>query len=275
MILHDRSKDGSLGFCPDIPRAFTCLEEARNSLDFHWNSCIQLLNAIEQGGPFPDPDPVGFQAEINRLKCSSVCEQWLAAFQAFLQHSGKTLDSKAWQAARVLQISQEFAKTYLDASAFSVLTDETVWDKYCSRYESIVLLAASILEESSRDANITPKRGPAFCIDMNIVAPLYAVAHKCRHPVVRRKAVSLLYFTPRQEGIWDSVLTARVAERLIEIEERGLGRVTCCYDVPDWARISDVNIKFDLQGRLGTVRYSRQRSSLEKVRDTVEETVKW
>ena len=98
---------------------------------------------------------------------------------------------------------------------------------------------------------------------------------KCRHPVIRRKAVSLLYTAPRQEGVWDSILTARVAERLIGIEEAGLGTVVSCEDVPDWARISDVEVKFDLHGRLGTVKYSRQRSPLEKVRDTVMESVRW
>ena len=98
---------------------------------------------------------------------------------------------------------------------------------------------------------------------------------KCRHPVVRRKAISLLYAAPRQEGVWDSILTARVAERLIGIEEAGLGTVTTCEDVPDWARISDVSVEFDLQGRLGTVKYSRQRSPLVKVRDTVMVLVRW
>ncbi len=108
-----------------------------------------------------------------------------------------------------------------------------------------------------------------------ITTDLSKKAHKCRHPVIRRKAVSLLYSSPRQEGIWDSILTARVAERLIGIEEAGLGKVTRCEDIPDWARISDVEVSFNRQGRLGIVRYSRQRSPLEKIRETVVESVKW
>ena len=68
---------------------------------------------------------------------------------------------------------------------------------------------------------------------------------------------------------------ARVAERLIGIEEAGLGKVTRCEDIPDWARISDVEVKFNWQGRLAIVRYSRQRSPLEKIRETVVESVRW
>ncbi len=102
-----------------------------------------------------------------------------------------------------------------------------------------------------------------------ITTDLGKKAHKCRHPVIRRKAVALLYSSPRQEGVWDSILTARVAERLIGIEEAGLGKVTRCEDIPDWARISDVEVSFNRQGRVGTVRYSRPRSPLEKVREYV------
>ena len=39
--------------------------------------------------------------------------------------------------------------------------------------------------------------------------------------------------------------------------------------------MSDVEVKFDLHGRLGTVRYSRQRSALARVRDTVMESIRW
>jgi len=113
-----------------------------------------------------------------------------------------------------------------------------------------------------------------FSLDMNIVAFLYAVSHKCRDPLVRRKAVARLKSHPRKEGIWDSVLTARVAERLISIEEEGLGEVTCCQDVPDWARISAVDVQFDLEGRVGTVGYHPQRLGDGKLEDHVE-TFRW
>ena len=275
MKLHDRTKKGALGFCPDIPRAFECLAEARNSLDYHWNRCIQLLNAPEKDEGSQETRSANLDWELDRQKYRNLCEQWLEAFNAFLLNSGQALTGKAWQAVHVLQISQQFAKTFLDASACAILTNETVWDQYCSRFEDIVLLAASIIGSFTHvsDADVNSQCGPDFCLDMNIIGPLFAVAHKCRHPVVRRKAVSLLYFAPRQEGIWDGVLTARVAERLIEIEEKGLGKITSCDDVPDWARISDVDIKFDLEGRLRGIKYSRQRSPLEKVRDTVEDTL--
>ena len=94
------------------------------------------------------------------------------------------------------------------------------WDRFTARYEHIVELA-SLIVEPNPDGN-TQKQRPEFSQDMNTVGPLYAVAHRCRDPVIRRKAVAILYAAPRQEGVWDSMLTARVAEKVISIEEEGL-----------------------------------------------------
>ncbi|KAK4690572.1 hypothetical protein P7C71_g6246, partial [Lecanoromycetidae sp. Uapishka_2] len=163
---------------------------------------------------------------------------------------------------------------FLDLRTYEAMNDETVWDEYTERLERIVFLGSLIVNSHSCD-HITQKRGPEFSLDMNIVAPLYVVAHRCRHPVIRRKAIALLYAAPRQEGIWDSILTARVAEKLIHIEEEGLGNITCPADVPDWARISEVSVKFDLQERSGTISYSRKRTPLERVRAPVIEEIRW
>lgn len=282
MLLKKRPRDIEKGFCPEIPAAFTSLGQARNSLDYHWNGCIEFLNEVENHDCYPKSTDIRRQESLGtprtietvRWECFDVFERWLVAFQAFLQTHGKSLDSRGLQAARTLEVSHSFAMIYLKCSTVNVLNDETVWDRFIDHYEHVVTLVAVIVKSSNCDKS-TEKRGASFTLDMNIVAPLYAVAHKCRHPVIRRKAVSLLYAAPRQEGIWDSILTAHVAERLIGIEEAGLGNVTCCEDVPDWARISDVEVKFDLQGRLGTVKYSRQRSPLEKIRDAVMESVSW
>lgn len=282
MPLKRHPKDVEKGFCPEVPAVFISLEQSRNSLDYHWNGCINFLNKLENDNWFPKSTGIGIQEPLDALMTSEevrqaffdVFERWLVAFQAFLQNYGKLLDGKGLKAARTLEISHSLAMIFLNVSTVNVFKDETAWDRFTEHYEHVVNLAGLIVKSSTCD-KFTEKRGPEFTLDMNIVSPLYAVAHKCRHPVIRRKAVSLLYAAPRQEGVWDSILTARVAERLIGIEEAGLGTVTSCEDVPDWARISDVEVKFDLQGRLGTVKYSRQRSPLEKVRDTVMESVRW
>ena len=281
MLLKTRPRDMEKGFCPNIPTMFISLEQARNSLDYQWNSCIQFLNRVEgdwdaksRGSISHGPLDVTETTETVRQEMFNTFQRWLVTFRAFMQGRGRSLDSRGLQAARSLEISYCIATIFLDVSTVQTVHDETVWDSFTKRFEQVVDLVTSIVESSSCDKS-TQKRGVEFSLDMHTVGPLYAVAHRCRHPIIRRKAVSLLYAAPRQEGVWDSVLTAHVAERLIGIEESGLGTVTCCEDVPDWARVSDVEVKFVLHERHGTVTFSRQRSPLEKVRDTVMDSIKW
>ena len=281
MLLKKGPRDVEKGFCSEIPVAFISLEQARNSLDYHWNIFIDFLNRVEnEAGDAKNAETGGHRSpdalrttEIVRQEILDTFEGWLVAFQAFLQAHGKSLNSRGLQAIRTLEMSHSFAMIYLNLTPVNVY-DETAWDMFTDRFEHVVNLAALVVESSICDKP-TQKRGPGFTLDLFTVAPLYAVAHKCRHPIIRRKAVSLLYAAPRQEGIWDSMIAGRVAERLIGIEESGLGNVARCEDIPDWARISDVEVKFDMHERQGTVKFSRQRSPLEKVRHTVMDVVKW
>ena len=281
MLLKTRPRDIENGFCPDIPSAFTSLEQARNSLDYHWNSCTGFLGEAEhnrntQSIAITSDEPADFfeMIETPRKEMFGLFQKWLVSFQLFLQSRGKSLDSRGLQAARSLEITHSIAIIFLNVSTVYMIQDEMIWDSSTEHFKHVVNLATYVIESSIRD-KANQKRGPDFTLDMHTVGPLYAVAHRCRHPIIRRKAVSLLYALPRQEGVWDSVLTARVAERLIGIEESGLGIVTRCEDVPDWARISDVEVKFDLEESQGTVKFSRQRSPLEKVRETVIDSFRW
>ena len=280
MLLKTRPRDMEKGFCPNIPAIFISLEQARNSLDYQWNSCIQFLNRVEGDWDAKSRGSINQglldveTTEMVRQEMFNTFQRWLVAFRAFMQSDGRSLESRGLQAARSLEISYCIGTIFLDVSPVQMIHDQMVWDSFTKRFEQVVDLATSIVESSSCDKS-TQKRGADFSLDMHTVGPLYAVAHRCRHPIIRRKAVSLLYAAPRQEGIWDSVLTARVAERLIGIEESGLGNVTCCEDVPDWARVSEVDVKFVLHERHGTVTFSRQRSPIEKERDTVMDSFTW
>ncbi len=282
MLLKKRPRDMEKGFCSEVPAAFSSLEQARNSLDYHWNGFMGFLIDFEKntcherstGTRGHGPHDILKTIENSRQQTFDILERWLLAFQAFLQNHRDLLGSRGFQAARTLEMSHRIAIIFLNVSTVNVCHDETAWDGFSEHFEHVVRLAALIIEPSTCD-RFTKRRGPDFTLDMHIVGPLYVVAHRCRHPIIRRKAVSLLSAAPRQEGIWDSNVTACVAQTVINIEESGLGIVTCCEDVPDWARISDVEVKFDLQERQGTVTFSRQRSPLEKVRDTVMESIEW
>ena len=249
MPIPRRPKCEALGLGPDVPRVFSSLEEARNNLDYYWNRSEQALMDPTHN---QSPQMIGPLVE-ERQRLSNAVAKWNSAFRTFLRNVGKSLDRRGLQAARTIEISHIFLTIFLDFERID-LEDQTSWDRYCPQFERIVELAALIVESYTEPTN---NQGPTYCMDMNIVAPLYAVAHRCRHPVIRRKAVALLYAASRQEGIWESRMTAAAAERVIEMEEAGLGNITCCQDIPRWNRVTDVIVQFDGEGRLSALTYGR------------------
>lgn len=273
MTLGRICRENAIGFCAEIPPCFTTLEEARNSFDYHWNGCLQLFTEVD----------LHERGNLSKLKfCQSdrqrhldVLECWGSSFQAFLHKYGGALDRKSWQGVRVIQIVHIFASTMVEACSQLSHAEETVWDKFLPRYKLVLGLAEEVVDSLKREANASSRLIPNFSLDMSFVAPLYAIAHRCRHPVMRRQAVALLYAASRQEGIWDSFLAARVAEKLISIEEEGLGPVTSCEDVPDAARLNAVDVQFHLCGRVGTIKYSRTASPHASKRQDFVETIEW
>jgi len=178
-----------------------------------------------------------------------------------------------------------------------VLDDQMLWDGYNDVFERIVDLADSILQTTAfwdgsngttsgdnspsspmTRGSLSPSASPLFTLDGGIVGPLYDISRRCRDPRIRRRAIHLLYTYPRQEGMWDGVLAARVAERVVAIEEGGVvgGPVLASSaDVPDWARISEVNPIFDLEGRKAVLCYARRGDAFSEVRIPCQEVIEW
>ena len=273
MRLSNRYPDKIPGFCAGIPDAFSSLEEACNSMDYHWNACMHLLTDLEED---PDYERLGLaetRFDTRHSGAYSHVKKWGTAFQAFLDTNERSLNNTELQAARTLQLSQTCCHLYLDIVASKVLGNECAWDKQIETFKRCVELASLIVEFPLSDLG-KDKRSPEFSLDRNIIAPMYATAHRCRDPIIRREAVAILYAASRQEGVWNSTLTARVAERLIGIEEEGLGSVTCAQDVPEWSRIADVEVKFDQYNRIATIHYTRRHGSTENCKHLME-IIEW
>ena len=263
-----------------IPPAFTSLEEAHNSWQHHSNQCNQLYDEISQ------------TLKPERLSESriylEIFHQWQLALQAFLKNAGDSLSSTAQQAARVLQLNAQMLTMQIDASTqddrrslvmgednapqFPPLS-QLVWDKHIAKAQQMTALAREVVEYTVKEE--ARPNSHRFALDNNIVPILSGIASICRDPVVRREAVALLYGLPHQQGLWDSVMTVRVTEKLVSIEEEGLEEVRRCEDVPEWARVRGVNISFDSEGRLDKINYQRNRRPGEPGSEDHEESFQW
>lgn len=93
------------------------------------------------------------------------------------------------------------------------------WDNHLAHFERIIALSALYIQAEVYKNPLLPSvvslDGPG------IIMPLWLVSHRCRHPLLRRRALGLLRVSRRQEGMWMSTSAAVVAQKLIEIEESG------------------------------------------------------
>jgi hypothetical protein len=156
----------------------------------------------------------------------------------------------------------------LNTDSFRAMDDEMVWDEYSQEFETIVAQAEIVLQLSPAS------KRPSFTLDTEIIMPLSTVVLKCRDSQVRRKAIALLRSTHKQEGIWNSLLTARVIERVMEIEEDGLdGEMGAAMSIPRWNRILGVQIKFDNEYRRANVQYVKPQE--DGGMETIDECFEW
>lgn len=153
-------------------------------------------------------------------------QQWSEAFESILASRtapGVTSQEKAGIA--VLKMTQ------LMGHILFLMTfhhSEMQFDKYTQQFRAVVDLAQEVVaDEERRAVMLDGHDGPcaarhiraSFSADLGIVPPLFVVATKCRHPVIRRQAIQLLRSSARREGMWDSELTARIGEWVAIVEE--------------------------------------------------------
>lgn len=287
MPLETDPKSHQPGFGPHIPAYFTSLEEAQNSLYYHQNRCLKA--AFDLDNATLHKKPASLLSEGSYLESYSqsrsvfrvILQRWSCAFEAFLLKVSATMDSKALQGAAVLKINHRLSSLHIKSNKQNRLQSPNSWDPLRRECEEIVDLATSVVKLHINSSSNSSSKSPLFFMDMNIVGPLFSIAHRCRDPIIRRRAIALLYSAPRQEGLWHSVITARVAEKIMNVEEAGLGEVKSSEDVPEEKRISDLDVQFNLQGRKGYLKYSRRQRTgqhiyvAEPILEVFQEIIEW
>jgi hypothetical protein len=170
------------------------------------------------------------------MKRKSLFSQWSRLFAAFMTSSGADLGPEDRQRASLLEIQYKVAMIFF---ATGMSPQETAFDAFNSDFDSIVAVASSLVVNGQGPGIV--ERTEQFSFDIGVVPPLYFTASRCRDPSIRRRGLSILSANPRQEGVWNSDMLAKIAERLICIEEDGIERVTSSDDVPAISRVSVLN----------------------------------
>ena len=249
---------------PDIPISFASLEAARSELDYVYTYATRIAQTLPRPPPVDrskTSDEIKVSLDLIRNSSRIRLRQWSSAFENFLQ--GKhDLTAIEQRAVRILNLHRVVMKLTVDV-AFGALSNEMFWDDYVQDFQSLVLHAEEVLQLSPAG-----NQRPGFTLDGEVNMALFFAAVKCRHSELRWKAIALLRSTNRQEGMSNSLLTADVAERLVQIEEEGLdGAQDAPIPVPKWSRVLGVEVRFDPSKPRATVRYLKlgQNGVIEKV----------
>lgn len=166
------------------------------------------------------PKAAVFQVDIDdfieQAKLQSRLDAWYDKFTE-LHERLKAAGTLNRQAFSLLMVHHRVVHIWLRVCTTAA---EIATDSYLLDFEIIVDHAE---QQSAQCPTVVPQ---PLAFDIQTIGPLYYTALKCRHPVVRRKALGLLRLAPRREGLWNAHHAYATAKRVIELEERHMDGAT-------------------------------------------------
>ena len=238
---------------PPLPGTFTKVAQAKEYIEFY--SHMHTLSRTECEIPVTArPNSADFELYLRLLT------DWSSAFENLVTTQSHTFTEMEQQTVTILRIWQTMtaAGIAMHLEFQATVDDQTLWDHFEESSRRVVVLAEQVLKFTHTPTSAYHKEPlHQFTLDIGIVAPLYDTARVCRDPLIRRKAINLLRQYPCREGLWDSLLAARAAERQMEIEESAVPEVRCAADIPGWARVTAVLPTFHLGERWCEVEFKR------------------
>jgi hypothetical protein len=196
--------------------AFQSFGQAADSIQMLVAQAIRLRNTDQQMYPTgkitsPDSDSSPKNILLDQL------ETWLGLFENMLQlqdHSSKT-NSESNALISLLQLQHRIA--WIFTSSYGP-GREMEYDAYLPQFQQCVALARDV---AASHQNSLGSSNPTFTPEIGVLPVLYIIGAKCRQAFLRREVLDILRRQSIREAVWNSSCTARIIERIIEIEESG------------------------------------------------------
>jgi hypothetical protein len=199
-----------------VPPSFPSFESAQKCWDFLMDRALQFYRrtAFNRAYSPLSADPPAIIAK-EYATYSNLLIEFERSFQPFL-------DEAVSPAGEILNAAALVLSLYPKAVAIMISTtqddSEMVYDSFIDEFRYIIKTCALLIEKEDR---IQLPRNKRFSFDIGIVPVLHITATKCRDPMLRREAIDFLFKSPRQEGMWDGVLSARIGMWVMACEEDG------------------------------------------------------
>ena len=232
-----------------IPRVFADFNSAQKYLRAVMSI---ILHSMQLYNLFPTQD----LNSVRALQSRNYLAEWLQSFEACrIIQPQQPVDVSASKLCLLLEIHYRSFLIMLNTFSFQ---NETTFDNFEADFAFIITQARMLINVQSNDrdqngSNGNHDRSKQFETSLGLIPPLFLTATRCRNPITRRKALSLLrtHALDRTEGIWNNKSAARIAEQVMLIEEHGVRPLRSCADVQEHKRIRLSSAEFDdLRGRL-------------------------
>lgn len=255
-----------------IPASFSSIEEAKNIFEYGRCQFASAQAAVISCDPIQFLDAV----EARTDQYAALLSKFSLALQALVDSKGSSLTPKEDIAIAVLKLHVLYSYASLKLEQLPS-NNPSLRDAFLPQFQEMVLLGEKIIAEaiSSTLPSSENRTTTSFCLDIGILIPLYTVASQCRDPIIRRKAITLLRSTSRQEGLWNSLLVAKAAERVVELEECALAELETSTGSLDWTELSSVQPFLELDAKGGRLLYSQQEQGGNDRVNVVEEVFTW
>ncbi|KAE8448946.1 hypothetical protein EG329_008742 [Mollisiaceae sp. DMI_Dod_QoI] len=223
---------------PSLLVAFPDFQSAHRFWDFLMDRTLQfyrrtLFNRAHSPSDAEHTHKIRSQYFSFRDKIKAFGIAFAPSLTCAISQTGKVINP----AALVLSLYTKCTAILLSST---LSESESVFDWHLEDFQYIVRTCRTLLW--SQESTQLPKN-PRFSFDVGIVPPLHLTATKCRDPVVRREAVDMLFSSPRQEGMWDGLLCARIGRWIIGCEEEGFA-----HPLTKSPEAGDIGIKRELMG---------------------------
>ncbi|KAK3401277.1 hypothetical protein B0T20DRAFT_165047 [Sordaria brevicollis] len=217
----------------DVPVTFETIDQVRYALHDLMEECLRFTKKSKPA-KYQQVSPEELRAlEGEQDLLMRKLSRFNVAFSLFLSRNQKLLPPGC------VDLIEIHTKTIHIWISTALSTNETAFDDHISFFSAIIPRAAAFMETLSTPTTRESKSGTStgstasltdarrfsamFTFETHVIAPLFFVAIKCRHPEVRRAALDLLRRNPaRRENVWRADIMASIADYTIKLEERHL-----------------------------------------------------
>jgi hypothetical protein len=200
------------------PEGSTLLSGPMRSMEGALTSLLDLTNAStkflhEVGKRKYTSGMLELQDYLQQEKLLKMFDAWKKKFADLEKEQGKFWVENIARGKSMLRAVHLTVYLWLSTCCSEY---ESAWDQYKEQFEELIKLVAEVLEDDLRFTNAPSK---LFSFELGIIPPLEVVARKCRYPKTRRKALAMLRKSPKRECLFDSMYSAILDERVMELEE--------------------------------------------------------